>query len=518
MFLAVAAMVLNVLLTRLTEQQRVVIGTLKSLGYSDRTVFWHLLKFGLGVGLAGGLLGAAGGYALSAGLTQVYRGFFQFPDFGNRFYPWSHAGGLLVSLLCAAAGSLQGARAVLRLRPAQAMRPEAPRRGGAIFIERFQGLWRSLGSGWRMVLRNVFRNRLRTTAATFAAAMGASVLVNASMMADSPRYLIDFQFRKVLRSDVDLTFKDELGEDALHEAARLPGVDRAEPLLSVSCTFVHGPHRKKGAITGLARGSRMTVPRDVRGQAVRIPDAALAMSGKMAAILHVGPGDTVTIEPIKGLKRPRKVLVGEISEGYLGTAVYAEIRYLSRLVDEDFAMTGVELATDGNPARRAALYAELKQLPALQSMAARLDVIKGLEETVLRNQWIVIRILETFAGIVFFGSILNSSLVSLAERQRELATLRVLGYGPWQVGNLLLCETMITTLAGTVLGMPLGYLLTCWVAMAYNSEMFRLPVVTSQETWIGALLLAVGFALLAHLVIQRAIHRMDWLDALKAQE
>ena len=111
-------------------------------------------------------------------------------------------------------------------------------------------------------------------------------------------------------------------------------------------------------------------------------------------------------------------------------------------------------------------------------------MIHNLEETVLQSQWIVISLLVLFAGIVFFGSILNTSLVSLAERQREVATLRVLGYGPWQVGSLLLRESMITTVLGALLGMPLGYLLTVVTARSYASDMFRFPVISLARLWI----------------------------------
>ncbi len=126
--------------------------------------------------------------------------------------------------------------------------------------------------------------------------------------------------------------------------------------------------------------------------------------------------------------------------------------------------------------------------------------------------------LVLFAGIVFFGSILNASLVSLAERQREVATLRVLGYGPWQVGSLLFRESMITTILGTLLGMPLGYLLMLASAEAYASDLFRLPIVTSPGLWILTMVLAIVFGLITHLFVQRAINKMDWLDALKIQE
>ncbi len=170
------------------------------------------------------------------------------------------------------------------------------------------------------------------------------------------------------------------------------------------------------------------------------------MSRQLADSLHVGRGDLVGVRADQGpAATAMRVPVAEISDSYLGIAVYADIRYLSRLIGEELALTGVQLATDRDPARRAALYRELKQMPALQAVTARADMIRNLEETVLKHQGIVISLLVLFAGIVFFGSILNTSLVSLAERQREMATLRVLGYGPWQVGSLLLRESMITT-------------------------------------------------------------------------
>ncbi len=384
-FLAVAALVLNVLLGRLAQQQRTVVGTLKALGYGDRQIFWHFLKFGLIVGIAGGLIGCGAGWWLAKGMTALYRTFFQFPALHNRLH-WSvYAAGMSISAGCAALGSLRGSRAVLRLHPAEAMRPKPPRRGGAILLERIGWLWRSLGSGWRMVLRNVSRARLRTAACIFAAAMGACVLVNGLMMQVSIAYLIDFQFQRIMRSDVDLTFNEERGRGALAEAAKLPGVSRAEPVLDVPCTFINGWRRKKGAITGLAADATLTIPRDKQGRRLRIPAHGLAMSSQLADSLGLKRGDAVVFEPIKGQRRRRTVPVVEISDSYLGTAVYTDIRYLSRLVDEEFAVNGVQLAVERDRGNHAALYRELKRMPAVEAVSARADTIANLEKTILES-------------------------------------------------------------------------------------------------------------------------------------
>jgi len=517
-FLAVAAMVLNVLLRRLAEQQRTVVGTLKALGYSDREVFVHFLKFALAVGLIGGLVGSATGHWLAEGLTYMYRQVYEFPELVNRFYPELLVISLIISLGCAILGSLQGTRAVLRLKPAEAMRPKQPKQGGAVLLERVVWFWSRLSSGWRMVLRGVIRSRMRTIAGVFAAAMGSAVLVNGFMMMDAARYLVDYQFKWILRSDVDLAFKDEQSEDALLETARLPGVDRAEPVLNVACTLVNGPYRRKSAITGLAPGARLTVPRDLKAAPIGIPSTGVVMTRKLAEVLHLKQGDMVTVLPIKGLRRERQVPVLKIADSFFGTAVYADIHYLSRLVNEELALSGVQLAVDRNPAHVEALYRALKEMPALEAISSRRDMIANLEKILVQQMGIFITTLVVFAGVIFFGSVLNASLVSLSERQREVATLRVLGYGPWQIGSLLLRESMIVTMTGTLLGMPIGYFLSVLVSWAYDTELFRFPVIATPGTWVWTLLLAVVFGLLAHLFVQLVIHRMNWLEALQAKE
>jgi len=517
-FLAVVVLVLNVVLTRVVENQRNVTGTLKALGYSDARLFLHFQEIGLVVGIAGGLLGCAIGYGLAYYMIAMYRIFYELPALEAHFYPGIHGLGLLIGAACSAAGCLRGSRAVLRLRPAEAMRAKPPTRGKAIFLERAAWLWRRLSSGWRMVLRDLFRTKTRTLAGLFAAAMGSAVLVNTFMMAESVQMLVDFQFRWILRSDLDLTFKDERPAAAWHEAARLPGVDRAEPVLDVAGTFRNGHLMKKGGITGLARGAQLTIPRDSQARRLRVPPAGVVMSRTLAEMLRLRPGDTVRFQPTKGQRRTYELPVAEIADSYVGVSVYADLDYLSRLMGEERAVTTVQLALDNRPEHTAALYRELKRLPALQAVNARADMIFNLEDTVIKTIWVSLGLLIAFAGMVFFGSILNASLVSLAERQREVATLRVLGYGPWLVGSLLLRESLIVSLIGTVLGMPLGYWLSVYTASVYNTELFRIPVVHSWATWWGTFALAIVFTLAAHAFVQRSIHCMNWLEALQAKE
>ena len=331
-FLAVAALMLHVMMTRLVEQQRTVIGTLKALGYGNASLFGHFLKFGLTVGLIGGVLGGALGYALAGGLTRVYRDFYEFPTLVNRVYPEVSLTGLGISLGFGVLGTLRGVGVVLRLRPAAAMRPKPPARGRRIGLERWRGLWDLLGFRWHMALRAMFRSRMRTGAGVFASAAGAALMVTTFFSKDATEHMLDFQFEKVLRADFDLAFQEDRDRGALLECRRLPGVDHAEPLLQVACTLENGRRRRKVAVTGLIPEARLTVPRDAQGRQVAIPGVGLMLSRRLAEIVDVEQGESVTLTPVRGLRRPATVPVTKVVDSYFGVTAYADYEYLNHLV------------------------------------------------------------------------------------------------------------------------------------------------------------------------------------------
>lgn len=518
-FLAVAALVLNVLITRMARRQRVVVGTLKALGYYDSQIFWHFLMYGLCVGVLGGVLGSVLGYLSATGMTAVYQWFFEFPDLRSDFYWYTHAIGMSVSMACALIGGFRGSRAMLRLQPAEAMRPEPPARGGRVWLERLIGpMWQRLSSSWRMVFRSLLRHRTRTATGVFAAMMGAALLVSGFMMSEAQDYLLNFQFYRTARSNLDVTFENERGIDALAEIKQLDGVDYAEPMLSVACDLVNGPYQRKVGITGLVTDARLTVPYDSDGQPIRIPESGVVLTKRLAELLHVRPGDRLTMIPVKGERRPVEVLVTQIADSYMGLSAYAQIDYLSRLVGEPFVMSGAQLTTVRDLTRLDALYRELRQKPNIQGVQSRRAMIDQVTETLLQNQYVFIGVLVLFSGIVFFGSIVNASMVNLAERQREVGTFRALGYSEWQIGSMFLRENLITNVAGTLLGLPAGWFLAWLTAVSYNNDLIRLPVVSAPWVWWTTLVSALVFALAAHAVVQWTISRMDYLEALKVKE
>ena len=517
-FLVVAALVLNILMSRLVDQQQTIIGTLKGLGYADSQIFMHYVKFAGTIGILGAAVGCAAGYGMSEFVTRLYRTFFEFPELANRFEPTIYLLGIAISLACSLGGAVHGARLALKLRPAEAMHVKPPAQGKTVWLEKITFLWQRLSFGWRMVFRNLIRNRLRTAVCLFAAAMGAGLMTTGFILYNATGYLIEFQFELIQRSDLDLSLEKERSIDVLEEARRLPGVNYAEPTLDVACDFSHGQYHRKGGITGLVQNPKLTVPRNSAAQPVRVPTSGVAMTRKMAEILHLEEGDSFTATPIKGLRQPITLTVAEIADSYLGLGVHTDITYLSHLIGEETAVTGVQLKVNSANAEKFELYRQLKQMPALQAVNSRQDMLQNLKETLVNMQRIFIGLITLFAGVIFFSSLLNTSLIGLAERKREVATLRVLGYGPFEIGGLFLRESMVVNALGTTLGLPLGYGLCQWIAHIYNTDMFRFPVVTPPIVFILTFGLAALFGMMSHAVVQREIWKFKWLDALQVKE
>ncbi|HOO62912.1 MAG TPA: FtsX-like permease family protein [Synergistaceae bacterium] len=519
-FLGISALILNVLMTRIAEQQRTTVGTLKALGYSNGKLVLHYLGFGIFAGITGGLLGGILGFFSSQGLTVIYRMYFTFPRLYADFYPFIFLEALGISVFFASLGTLRGLHHILRLRPAEAMRLPAPPRGESLFLERYASLWKALGFRWQMVLRSIFRQPMRSFIALLSSSLGAAILLLAFGFVDSMDNMMSFQFEKVLRSDYRLTFKNPVPREALQELSRLPGVLRGEPLFSVGGTFTSRNARKRGSITGILPEGDLLVPRNQRGNRVPLPSEGLLMTDRMARDLGLRPGDSVSFLPVRGEQRERLLPVTSVVYSALGLGVYAPLEYLEKIMREEETVTEAALLLEprSGPEVRTKLLKALAERPEIESIS---DI--GREKRILKKQFdgslkgtAIVMIL--FAGIIFFGSILNGALISLEERKREIATLKVLGYHNAAIGSLFFREILITNLSGAVLGMPLGYFGLALLVKTFQNDIYAFPGVVFPLSYLWTLLLAFLFVLLSYGILYRSLCKLPWREALNVKE
>ena len=514
LFFGVAALILNVVMLRTTEQQRVIIGTLKALGISNRNILWFFTKYSLLVGITGGLVGCALGYWMAGYLTNMYQQFYTFPELNNLFYPTIMFIALFISMLFAVLGSVRGVKAMVKLNPAEAMHPPPPPTGGKILLERWIWLWSRLDFRWQIVFRDIFRNKGRTIISLLCAAMGASLVFMALAMSNSISYMVSFQFKNVVHSDYTLNIRDEADYGALYEAKRLPGMTYAEPELLVPCNFTNGPFHKKGAITGLIEDPKLVTPCDINGQRVKIPLTGLLMTARLAKLLHLNIGDMVKFTPVKGLKQTHKVPIADIIDSTFGLSVFANFKYLNHLISEESAISKIQLAGEQTQQQEKVLLAQVKKYPKLASFSnIRIDE-KLMNTTFVENMNTMVYTMILFAAVIFLGSILNSSLISISERQMEIATFRVLGYTPIEIGKIFLREILIVNLIGSVLGIPFGYFLNYGTSLMYQNDMFSMPCYVKFSSYVWTMILALIFIFIAYIITQRTITKMNWLESL----
>jgi putative ABC transport system permease protein len=516
-FLGVAAMVLNIVMMRTAEQQRVVIGTLKALGVRNNAIMAHFLKFGLVIGLAGAISGCSIGYWLAHAMTEMYQVYFSFPNLNNHFYPSITILSTAISVACALLGTARGVKAILRLSPAEAMRPNPPAAMGKIWLERM-AFWGKLDFRWQMVLRGLFRNKMRTFIGIVTAALGSAILLLALGLADSFNYMLFFQFDKVLLADYILTFRNPMSNAALDEAKRLPGVLYAEPQLSLACDMYNGHFRKRGAITGIKAGSELYVPRNSSGIRQHIPPVGALVTQRMAEHLNVKPGDSFTIIPVRGVRTPRKIEVANIIESTFGLGIYLDYEYLNSIMNENAAITSIFLKSDQTDKLRYAFFKEVKKYPQLSSVSSvATQKIKMKKEFVEKMKSMTL-VMIGFAAVIFFGSILNAAMVSFSERNREIATFRIVGYRPLEIGDIFLREIGLVNFTGAILGLPLGYAMLYGMSKMFQNDVYSMPCEIAFSSWIYAVILSIVFILSAYWIIQFVINRMNWAEALQMRE
>jgi putative ABC transport system permease protein len=517
-FLGVAALVLNVIMTRLAEQERVVIGTLKALGVRNFAIFGFYLKYSLFVGLAGGVLGCLLGNWMAAGMTQMYLQFFTFPHLHNSVYPSTMLAGILISLFFSIVGTIRGVKLMLALNPAEAMHPPPPANGKKIFLERYKKLWNMLGFRSQIVVRGIFRNKFRTIIGMTAAAFGSGLVLMSLGMEDCTDYMMHFQFKNVIHSNYQIHFKTPLSYEALFDAKKLPGVTYAEPQLELAAKFVNGKHSKICMITGIIPDSKLLTPCNRKKEKIRIPETGILMTKRLAEQLNVKPGEYITFTTIRGNRKPHRVKLVNTIESTIGIPIYINYSYFNKLLEEDHAITNILIKADQTPKNRKLFLEALKKLPTLTSYNDTKISEQQINAEMSGTFNSMVYSMIFFAAIIFFGSILNSALISISERKREIATFRVLGYRPMEIGSLFLREALLINMTGAIIGLPIGYILLYGTCLTFNNDMFSMPIIVNFSSYIWTLILSFIFIMCSYYIIQKTINKLDWSEALKAKE
>jgi putative ABC transport system permease protein len=513
-FLAVAAFLLNVVVSRLVATQREQIAALKALGYPNWAIGVHYLKMVLAIVLLGLALGVVLGDRLGTMFTGLYAEFFHFPSFEHRIAPWLLVTSIATAVFTAVVGTLNAIVATVRLPPAEAMRPPAPGRYRRTLLERL-GFTR-MAPALRMIVRNLERRPLRSALAVGGVAAAVAIVIMGNFVRDAIEVVLDAQLTLGLRGDVTVWSAEAMDDGAGRELARLPGVLSVESTRFVLVTFVNGHRRERSMIRGYAGRAGLYRVIDADRRQMLLEGRGLVLTDRLADKLGVKTGDTVRVEVLEGRARVLDLPVGGTVREMMGLNAYMDRRELDRLLGDGDVSGGFVLGVERG--REAQVLEATKALPRAAGAWSKATMLRNMEDISARNVRIMSTILTLFASIIAVGVVYNNARIALAERAWELASLRVLGFTRAEVSGLLLGELAIVIAAALPLGMLLGFGLTHLVTELLKSDQFFFPVVVRSRTYAWAAVCVVTAGLASALVVRRRIDRLDMVAALKTRD
>lgn len=514
-FLGIAAFLVNMTLSRLIALEREQIGLLKAIGYTPEAIAWHYVKFALLIAAAGIVLGWVAGSLMGRGLAAMYAEFYRFPFLYFEDRPDVFAISGMAALAAAVLGSIQAVRATLALSPAVAMAAPIPPRYRHIGLNRAVFV-RLMPRPLTMALRNMARTPVRALLTAVGIVLSTGLLVGGLFAFDSIDYMIDATYNQAERQQATLTFAHPITEGGIEDVRRLPGVMAAEPFRAVAVEFRNANHVRRGTLSGKPAGADLSRVIDKNLDPVPMPDYGLALSEKLARILHVGVGDSVSVEILDGRGKVLDLPVTAIIQQFIGLGAYMRMDQLNRVLGEGPLANGADLMFD--TARTDAFYRAIKQTPVIVGITLQRLSVALFRQQIGENIGISMGTYIALAVIIVFGVVYNSMRIQLSERARELASLRVLGFTRGEVSAILLGEILLIVMAAIPLGWLTGYGIAALVTVGFESDLYRIPLVINRQTYAVAGLIVLGAALASALIVRRRVDTLDLIAVLKTRE
>lgn len=514
-FIAVAAFLLNVVVSRTVNLQRDQIAILKAFGYSNSDIAIHYVKMVLVIviiGIAGGL---AVGAWLGNGLGKIYMDFYRFPYLIYELKPSVALTSALITIFAALAGTIYSVWKAAAIPPAEAMRPEPPAFFKKSIIERL-GLWRLISQPTRMIIRNIRRRPVKSLLTITGISLSCAIMIAGTFSKDAVDFMIDVQFRLSQKEDMTVTFVEPTSKKAVYELKRLTGIEHAEVFRSVPVKLRLGHRSYRTSIYGIEPANHLNFLLDVNLKPVSLPPHGVILTDYLGDILGVRHGDMLTVEVMEGNRAVRQVPVVGFIKQYIGLQAYMDLNALNSLMREGNAVSGAYIAVDSLYQHE--IYRKLVDMPRVAGVVLRKNEIKNFYETQAEAFLFFTFVATILAGTIAFGVIYNSARIALAERSRELSSLRVLGYTRAEISYIFLGELGLLALASIPLGFVLGTGLCAYVANSVSSDLFRIPVVVEPATYSLAAAVVIASACLSGLIVRRKLDRLDLVAVLKARE
>jgi putative ABC transport system permease protein len=242
----------------------------------------------------------------------------------------------------------------------------------------------------------------------------------------------------------------------------------------------------------------------------------MVLTTKLAEILNVRPGQSLTVEMLEGARPVRSIAVVALADELIGISAYMNVNALNHMMNEGGTVSGGFLAVD--PVQLPGLYSDLKRMPAVSAVVLREGALKSFNDILYQSLAIFTTVLVAFACVIVSGMVYNGARIALSERGRDLASLRVLGFTQGEIGVMLLGEQAILTAVAIPLGFAIGYGICALMPLWLNTELYRMPLVINRSTYAVTFIVVVLAAFVSALLVRWRIRHLDLVEVLKTRE
>lgn len=518
-FFIIAAGIQFMLLGRLIKNERTSIGIFKALGYSNARIISHYVAYALSISLTGAFMGCILGVALASVFSDMYATYFNLPSVIGGLNLTAIINSVVLSLLVGGTSGWLACLGVIRINPAESMRPKAPQKGHRILLENWAALWRRLNSSWRMGLRSMLRNRTRFLVTVLGVAFTAVVLVISLFFNDAMDYMLTRHFALENNYDYLVQFSAPIRENELLGWNQWAEVEKMEPVLElpVAVSAVGGSREENDMFYGVDPGQDFLgvfSPDDVP---LPIPEEGVVLSERIANKLGVKVGDMVNIETkmSQGAVREGQLKVVAFNQALMGGGSYVSLNTANRLLGESRLFTRVLVRVDST---QGDLFEKrLQSMTAISSIVSKADEREGWNQ-MLDSAIASIVIMIMFAALLGIAITYNSTYMNFNEKQRELASMRVLGYTRQELTRLLFKETILQAVIGVIIGLPLGrYLGSLYLASATN-DYYSMPFIIYPRTYMLSGVGTIIFIILGFALVLPRLKQIDLVEALKSTD
>ena len=519
-FFLIAALVCSTTMTRMIDDERGQIGTLRAVGYTNTAIIWKYMVYSGSAAIAGCLAGFFGGsYIFPYVIGEAYKMLY---DYGGSvdFY-FDHTLlviTIIVSLICSVGTTYLACRNELRCMPAELIRPKAPAAGKRILLEKITPIWKRMKFLHKITTRNVFRFKKRMIMMVMGIA-GCTALVMAGFgIKDSVSNIAEFQYDEIEVYDMEVTFKESITDETRADVEEVLGDDATviSPLLKTTVEYHSGDMVKTVYICGASEGDMEPVMNyQLVSEASRFPGyGQIMLSDGIADAAGVEAGDTITLS--NGDGKSVTLEVSAVYTNYVWHYGYVTPDTYVDFFGEDYKANTMYINVTED-ADSYELGANLSELDSVLNVTV-VEEVKNMISNTMKMLDMVVWLVIGCAGALAFIVLFNLSNINITERVREIATIKVLGFYQRETGAYVFRENLVLTFMGIIVGIPLGVILNGFIISQIKVDMFIIKETLFPISYVLTVVLVFLFLKLTDLVMRGKIEAIDMAESLKSIE